>query len=621
MVASDTYQDPKLGMLRAPAHDAQELARVLGDPAIGAFSVTILQNEPEYRLRRAIGGFFNGVDREDVLLLHLACHGVKDEDGTLYFAAADTETDNLQATALPADFVNSQMNRSPSRRIVLLLDCCYSGAFARGMSHRSSEGVQLKEQFEGSGRVVLTASSSMEYAWEGDDLQGEGKPSVFTSALVRGLEAGEADLDRDGQVSVDDLYEYVFERVRQETPNQTPGKWSFDVAGDLFIAKTKRGAEPVAPPDYLLDLIRSPLSSARVSAVEALRLLLLGNHVGAALGARVALEQLLQDDSRAVSSAASEALSGARELKQTGEPKREETLAAENPARVRAELPAADLPRVREPPAGNLPSKARGGALAGLTLLSGGLMIVGYLVTAYEKDGSSFRFVDHPLLWTDLIGAIILALVCSALLLANPSRGSLSLSGLLAGVGLEQVGAQLGNFLGFGAFYANQHDVEWGIILSLIGAGLLLSGSARSYYRSRTAEPIAASARFTRTSRAVAGLGALVYVSALFLQPDEFNRVFGSFTIPLALTTVAVAVSIFLPLGGQAAPTFLASALVTYGSLLGLGSLLFDLSAGYNGTQGGDSLAVRAVAGFLLVAAGVIAFVTARRDTRSSPNG
>ena len=43
--------------------------------------------------------------------------------------------------------------------------------------------------------MVLTASNAMEYAYEGEELHGQGSPSVFTAALVRGLRTGEADLD------------------------------------------------------------------------------------------------------------------------------------------------------------------------------------------------------------------------------------------------------------------------------------------------------------------------------------------------------------------------------------------------------------------------------------------
>lgn len=309
IIASDTYEDARLRQLRAPAHDAEELARVLADPSIGGFAVEVLRNEREYVLRRAVGGFFANADREDVLLLHLACHGIKDEDGTLYFAAADTVTDNLSATAVSAEFVNMQMSRSRSRRVVLFLDCCYSGAFARGMSHRGVAGtLDVNERFQGSGRVVLTASSSMEYAWEGDDVVGTGAGSVFTRAVVDGLQDGEADLDGDGQVSIDELYDYVFERVHQETPNQTPGKWSFDVAGDLYVARGVRGVQPAPLPDYLRDLVTNPLSSARLSAVSVLRELFLGDHPAQALAAQEALTALSRDDSRAVSDAATDAL-------------------------------------------------------------------------------------------------------------------------------------------------------------------------------------------------------------------------------------------------------------------------------------------------------------------------
>lgn len=56
---------------------------------------------------------------------------------------------------------------------------------------------------------MITASSAMEYAFEGDQLgdQRQGRPSVFTSAVVEGLATGEADQDEDGWVSLDELYD------------------------------------------------------------------------------------------------------------------------------------------------------------------------------------------------------------------------------------------------------------------------------------------------------------------------------------------------------------------------------------------------------------------------------
>src|SRR4051794_12043627 len=254
IIANDEYQDPKLRKLRAPAQDAEELGRVLRDPAIGDFDVEVSTNEPEHVVRRKIATFFDGRRREDLLLLHISSHGLKDDSGRLYFAATDTEVDHLDATAVWAEFVNRQMTNSRSRRIVLLLDCCYSGAFASGMTARAGEGVDVKERFEGSGRAVLTASSAMEYSFEGDELSGEGNPSVFTSAVVKALQTGEADRDGDNWISVDELYDYVHDQVQEITPKQTPGKWVFDLRGDLYIARSRfraaeaEAVEPVAEP-------------------------------------------------------------------------------------------------------------------------------------------------------------------------------------------------------------------------------------------------------------------------------------------------------------------------------------------------------------------------------------
>ena len=78
----------------------------------------------------------------------------------------------------------------------------------------------------------------------------ESSPSVFTSALVEGLRTGDADHDQDGDVALDELYEYVYEKVRAETPNQTPGKWVFGVQGDLVIARRtspRRAAATLRP--------------------------------------------------------------------------------------------------------------------------------------------------------------------------------------------------------------------------------------------------------------------------------------------------------------------------------------------------------------------------------------
>ena len=310
IVACDSYVDPSLRKLRAPTRDAQALADVLQDPAIGGFDVRTSLNEPAHVVCEAVEGFFADRGPEDLLLLHFSCHGVKDESGELYFASSNTKLGRLGATGVAAEFVNRRMNRSRSRRIVLLLDCCYAGAFERGMAHRAGTGMNL-EQLSGRGRAVITASSAMEYSFESGELtdSADGKPSVFTGALVDGLSTGEADRNQDGLITLDDLYDYVYGKVRSCSPNQTPGKWVFGVQGELYIARrNRRLAEPMPLPVELRMLIDSPLSSVRAVAVRELEKLLHGGHLGLAEAAQQNLRELCRDDCRTVSSAAESAL-------------------------------------------------------------------------------------------------------------------------------------------------------------------------------------------------------------------------------------------------------------------------------------------------------------------------
>jgi pSer/pThr/pTyr-binding forkhead associated (FHA) protein len=307
IVATGDYTDPGLKRLRAPGSNAEALAAVLREPVIGGFEVLALVNKPAHEVNLAVEEFFADCQTDDLLLVYLSGHAVKDEHGELYFATADTRLRRLGATAVAAEFVNRRMDRSHSRRAVLLLDCTYVSAFDRGMTARVGEGVGIEAQFGGRGRVVITASSTMEYAFEGDQPADtrELAPSVFTSALVEGLQTGDADRDQDGLVTLDELYDYVYDKVRAATPGQTPGKWAFGVQGELVIARRSR---PVATPAPLLpelqEAIDSPLASVRATAVQELARVLHGTDAGRALAARLALERLTNDDSRTVAAAA-----------------------------------------------------------------------------------------------------------------------------------------------------------------------------------------------------------------------------------------------------------------------------------------------------------------------------
>jgi uncharacterized RDD family membrane protein YckC/uncharacterized caspase-like protein len=317
IVAVADYSEPKLARLRAPATDAERLAAVLRDPEIGAFEVDLSLDEDEPRLSRRIARFFSGRHPDDLLFLHFSCHGVKDDAGELHLATTDTEMgDLLGVTSISSSWLSRQIDRSRSKRIVVLLDCCFSGSFPFGMRARAGADVDVRGALEGRGRAVITASSSMEYAYEGDELSGSGTPSIFTSAVVEGLASGKADRDQDRRISIDELYDYVFDQVRERTPSQSPQMMS-SLEGPLYIARSSFVApvEAATLDEQLVALAESPLAGARLGAVAELGRLLASSDPAAALAARERLTVLTRDDSQRVSSAARGALDGVAETR------------------------------------------------------------------------------------------------------------------------------------------------------------------------------------------------------------------------------------------------------------------------------------------------------------------
>jgi len=301
LVATYRYQDAGLSQLTAPGHDAEALAEVLRDPEIAGFDVTILVNEPNHVVGDAIGEFYHNRRRDDLTLLYFTGHGLKDDHGRLYLAMTNTKRDRLLFTGLSGHQIDEAMESCSSRQNVLVLDCCYSGAFPAGHISKSDLQVNILEKFQGKGRVVLTASDATQYSFEGNQIIGEGTRSVFTRFFVEGLATGDADLDSDGDISLDELYSYVHDRVTEEMPQQRPKKQE-NVEGRIVIARNIHWSLPA----HIRNAIESPVARDRLAVVEGLAHL---HRVGNDLVRAEVIGQtrrLIHDDSKAVSAAAKE---------------------------------------------------------------------------------------------------------------------------------------------------------------------------------------------------------------------------------------------------------------------------------------------------------------------------
>ena len=240
IIGNSTYLDGTFSRLKTPDADVGALGEVLLDPELGGFEdVDVLVNMSSHIIRRAIASFFSKKTREDLLVLYFSGHGVLDDQGLLYLAVRDTDSKLLRGTAISASYITDEMNNNLSQRQVLILDCCHSGAFARGMKGQPGASVGTASAFEGTGygRVVLTASDATQYAWEGEQVVGDAENSLFTHYMLQGITKGEADLNGDGQITIDELYDYIYERVVRQTPKQTPGKWSYKERGEIIVSR------------------------------------------------------------------------------------------------------------------------------------------------------------------------------------------------------------------------------------------------------------------------------------------------------------------------------------------------------------------------------------------------
>jgi formylglycine-generating enzyme required for sulfatase activity len=314
IIGNTEYADPGLAKLTAPGKDAEDFARVLKSAELAAFDeVVTFVNEDVFNLNVAIENFFVGKKPDDLLVFYFSGHGVRDESGSLFLAVKNTNRSLLRATAIKADFVRELMDSSRSRRQVIILDCCNSGAFARGTKAEIGGSMGIASAFEGKGygHIVLTATDSTQFAWEGDKIIGdETANSLFTHFLVKGLE-GEADTDGDGKITVDELYDYAYEQIVSRTPKQTPGKWSYKQQGEIILRQSIKieDIKALPLPEELVAAIDNTIPYVREGAIRQLESLLHGKNLRLARAAKEALEKIAEkDDSRRIAELAAQAL-------------------------------------------------------------------------------------------------------------------------------------------------------------------------------------------------------------------------------------------------------------------------------------------------------------------------
>lgn len=212
------FADPNTPRLKYAAKDAQDFYNFLVDPKRGRFAkdhvrLLLNQNATKVNILDALGDQFLpfAAMPDDLVVIYLSTHGSpsgSDIRGVNYVVAHDTELKRLYATGINLpDLLKTIKDRVHTKRILLCLDTCYSGAGAsdsgKGLVRSNIDGPEIAQ---GIGSLVIASSSPDQRSWESDTLRN----SYFTKYLIESLSKA------DGMVSVNQAFETMREQVQSD---------------------------------------------------------------------------------------------------------------------------------------------------------------------------------------------------------------------------------------------------------------------------------------------------------------------------------------------------------------------------------------------------------------------
>ena len=288
LIGNQTFRpDSGLLPLQGPANDLKAFARLLSDPERGRFEVNEFLDKPNHEVLPEIEQALSAAAPSELFLIYYSGHGKLDRNGRLCLATANTRQGALLATSIPARHLGDLVEHSDCDQVVLLLDCCYSGA----VGLRGDVESELRVVENARGFYIMTASSDMQAAREEQPAAGGAVMGRFTAALVSGIESGAADRERKGKVLLSDLRRHL----EQVVTGQTPKFFARNASGDPLISLSVGTAAPLIDAEVLADLDAAQWHRRR-GAVSALVGVLRHDNAEARAAAKVILQRRLVEE-------------------------------------------------------------------------------------------------------------------------------------------------------------------------------------------------------------------------------------------------------------------------------------------------------------------------------------
>jgi hypothetical protein len=180
------------------------------------------QNASERNIESKITQVAAAAEKDNLVILYLSGHGIKDELNQFYFMSSDATLENFRENALRWQKIVELVGSSKSK-ILVFLDACHSGLTSNDLVVFNAELISRIRQSIKPGIAVVASSKGRQLSFESPSF-GEGQ-SAFNYAICRIFDQNrkEYDLNRNGIIELSELYIGIKKIVHQITGGrQTP---------------------------------------------------------------------------------------------------------------------------------------------------------------------------------------------------------------------------------------------------------------------------------------------------------------------------------------------------------------------------------------------------------------
>lgn len=208
-VGIDRYASPSISWLNCAKRDAIALHALFTDAFGGETTLLVDQDATCSAIQEQLMKL-SLCDYDDVVVVTFSGHGSETHQLVTY----DTEIYDLENTSIALERLSELVCSIPTRHLICVLDCCFSGGMGAKVLHVETTARGLKStenllsELSGEGRLILTASSATEPAYE-NARYGHG---LLTYHLLEALQGAE-EVQQAGKLPVYQLLDFVTKRV------------------------------------------------------------------------------------------------------------------------------------------------------------------------------------------------------------------------------------------------------------------------------------------------------------------------------------------------------------------------------------------------------------------------